>query len=232
MDNLQQQLIFFAHKYHQAEFIKDDPIQFPCQFTKQQDIEISGLLTAYISFGRRAMIIKAATRLHELMAYSPYEYVLSEKWRIDFMGDKTSFYRTLSNKDIISMMSFLFSIYKNHKTMEDWMIDNNQGLPIETLLYGLGLKKGSAQKKLNMFLRWMIRKDSPVDIGCWKKIAASELIIPLDTHVHQMALEFGITTCKTASFKTAVEITEYFKRIFPEDPCLGDFALFGMGVNR
>lgn len=232
MDDLQQQLIFFAHKYHQPEFIKDDPIQFPRQFTKQQDIEISGLLTAYISFGRRAMIIKSAKRLHELMSDSPHNYVLSEKWKNDFKEEKVSFYRTLSNRDMYTMLSFLAAVYNNYSTMEEWIIATNQGLPIQTLLHGLGLKKSSAQKKLNMFLRWMIRKDSPVDIGCWKNIDAKDLIIPLDTHVHQMALTFGITGSKAASFKTAVEITDYFKEIFPEDPCLGDFALFGMGVNR
>ena len=232
MDHLHTHLINLAHQYHQSDFIESDPIQFPRRFTQLQDIEISGLLTAYISFGRRKMIIDAAERLHTLMDHAPYKYVLSEKWKDDFKnGDKT-FYRTLANKDIASMFYFLHTVYTLHDSMQSWMIAENKGLPIETLLFGLGLSKTSAQKKLNMFMRWMIRRNSPVDIGCWTELDPRDLIIPLDTHVHQMALELGITQSKTASFKTATEITNYFKAIFPDDPCLGDFALFGFGVNR
>ena len=232
MNKLQNHLIELANCYHQPSFIGDDPIQFPCSYNRLQDIEVSGLLTAYISFGRRKMIIDAATRLHGIMEGKPYEYVVSCRWIEDFKeGDKT-FYRTLANKDIAGMFYFLHSIYAKHESLEEWIVTENKGLPIETLLDGLGLAKTSAQKKLNMFMRWMIRKDSPVDIGCWKKLHPRDLVIPLDTHVHQMALELGITKSKTASFKTAMEITNYFKSIFPEDPCLGDFALFGFGVNR
>ncbi len=232
MNKLQKQLLNLVEQYHQPEFIGDDPVQFPCRYSNLQDIEVSGLLTAYISFGRRKMIIDAAERLNDIMNQQPHQYVLSEKWKIDFKeGDKT-FYRTLANKDIAFMFHFLHQIYCQHESLEEWLIKNRCGLPIETLLYGLGFSKTSAQKKLNMFMRWMVRKGSPVDIGCWKKIDARDLIIPLDTHVHQMALELGITKSKTSSFKTALEITNYFKLIFPEDPCLGDFALFGLGVNR
>ena len=232
MNKLQNHLVELANRYHQPSFIGDDPIQFPCSYNRLQDIEVSGLLTAYISFGRRKMIIDAASRLHGIMDGKPYEYVVSCRWKEDFKeGDKT-FYRTLANKDIAGMFYFLHSIYAKHESLEEWIVTENKGLPIETLLDGLGLAKTSAQKKLNMFMRWMIRKDSPVDIGCWKKLHPRDLVIPLDTHVHQMALELGITKSKTASFKTAMEITNYFKSIFPEDPCLGDFALFGFGVNR
>ena len=232
MHPLHQQLIYLAHQYHQPEFIGDDPIQFPCAYIVQQDIEVSGLLTAYISFGRRKMIIAAAKKLDEWMNHLPSQYVLSEKWKDDFKECTQTFYRTFKNSDLAVMFHFLLTIYRESDSLETWIIQESRGLPIETLLYGLGMGKTSAQKKLNMFMRWMVRKDSPVDIGCWKRIDARELIIPLDTHVHQMALELGITKSKTASFKTAVEITDYFKEIFPEDPCLGDFALFGMGVNR
>lgn len=232
MNKLHNHLIELAHRYHQPSFIGDDPIQFPCSYSRLQDIEVSGLLTAYISFGRRKMIIDAASRLHNIMQHQPYEYVMSCRWKEDFKeGDKT-FYRTLANKDIAAMFYFLHQVYSLHSTMQEWMIAENKGLPIETLLWGLGLSKTSAQKKLNMFMRWMIRKDSPVDIGCWTDLHPRDLVIPLDTHVHQMALELGITQSKTASFKTALEITNYFKLIFPDDPCLGDFALFGFGVNR
>ncbi len=232
MSQLHQKLIHLAHRYHQPDFIGDDPIQIPYRYSLQQDNEVSGLLTAYISFGRRKMIIAYAIRLDEMMEHQPYQYVLSERWKEDFREGEKTFYRTLKNRDIAAMFHFLHTVYQEHETLEDWIIKENKGLPIETLLYGLGMGKTSAQKKLNMFMRWMVRKNSPVDIGCWQKIDARHLIIPLDTHVHQMALELGITKSKTASFKTAVEITDYFKEIFPDDPCLGDFALFGMGVNR
>ena len=83
-----------------------------------------------------------------------------------------------------------------------------------------------------MFMRWMVRNDGIVDLGLWKTVNSKDLIIPLDTHVHSMALELGITKRKTTDFKTAMEITDYFKTIWPFDPCLGDFALFGYGVNN
>lgn len=232
MDKLHQHLIELAHQYHTADFIKSDPIQFPHAYDKLQDIEISGLLTAYISFGRRSMIIDAAHRLNKIMGHQPYTYVLSKQWETDFSNSDKTFYRTLNHQKMAEMFVFLYSVYSQHESMEAWMINKSTGLPIDTLLDGLGLSKTSAQKKLNMFLRWMIRKDSPVDIGCWKQLHARDLIIPLDTHVHQMALELGITQSKTASFKTAQQITDYFKTIFPDDPCFGDFALFGFGVNR
>ena len=231
MNELQQHLIKLANQYHTVDFIQNDPIQFPHAYNKLQDIEISGLLTAYISFGRRTMIIDAAHRLNRIMNHHPHAYVLSKQWLIDFNDHKT-FYRTLNNQSMAEMFRFLHTIYTQYDSMEAWIVDQDKGSPIDTLLYGLGLSKTSAQKKLNMFLRWMIRKDSPVDIGCWKQIHPRDLIIPLDTHVHQMALELGITQSKTASFKTAQQITDYFKTIFPEDPCFGDFALFGFGVNR
>ena len=104
MNQLQKQLIALAHQYHQPVFIESDPIQFPCSYTKLQDIEVSGLLTAYISFGRRKMIIDAAQRLDTMMSRQPHAYVISGQWKEDFKeGDKT-FYRTLANKDIASML--------------------------------------------------------------------------------------------------------------------------------
>lgn len=232
MNELHAYLIQLADKYHQPEFISDDPVQFPCRYSMQQDIEVSGLLTAYISFGRRKMIIDAAERLDQIMGRQPYQYVLSGKWKEDFKEGEKTYYRTLKNRDIAAMFYFFEEVYSRCNTLEEWIIEEDKGLPIETLLYGLGFGKSSAQKKLNMFMRWMIRKDSPVDIGCWQKLHPRDLIIPLDTHVHQMALELGITKSKTGSFKTAIEITDFFREIFPDDPCLGDFALFGFGVNR
>ena len=232
MKQLHARLRALAHQYHKPEFVENDPVQFPHGYCKQQDIEISGLLTAYISFGRRVMIIDSATRLDAMMGHRPHAYVLSEAWRADFNDSRRTFYRTLNNGDMARMFEFLYGVYRDFQTMEEWILNEKRGLPIDTLLYGLGLKRSSAQKKLNMFLRWMVRKNSPVDLGCWSGVDPCELIIPLDTHVHQMALELGITKSKTASFKTAEEITEFFKVIFPDDPCLGDFALFGMGVNR
>ncbi len=232
MTKLQNHLINLANQYHQYDFIEKDPIQFPHMYTLLQDIEISGLLTAYLSFGRRSMIIDAAHRLNNLMNHQPYIYVTSQQWHKDFSDTDKTFYRTLSNGALADMFSFLYTVYQKHDSLEDWILLQNKSLPIDALLEGLGFSNKSAQKKMNMYMRWMVRKNSPVDIGCWKKINPCDLIIPLDTHVHQMALELGITQSRTASFKTALEITNYFKTIFPEDPCLGDFALFGFGVNR
>ena len=153
--------------YHRADFIQSDPVQFPHRYTLKQDIEVSGLLTAIMSFGNRKQILKKADELHGLMGDSPYQYVLSK----------------------------------------------------------------SPQKKLNMFLRWMIRRDSAVDLGIWESFDRRDLIVPLDTHVCRVAHYFKLTDAETFSLKNARQITAALAEVFPDDPCLGDFALFGLGVN-
>ena len=199
------QLLAWAREYHCAAFIQGDPVQFPHRYTQKQDIEVSGLLTAIMSFGNRRQILKKADGLHGLMGASPYRYVLSCRWKEDFLPtDRSSFYRMLSHADFYTYFARLHAAYTRFDSLED-ALSVYPGTPMEKLCAFLEVSAKSPQKKLNMFLRWMIRKES--------------------------AYLLGLTDTETFSLKNARNITEALAEVFPDDPCLGDFALFGSGVN-
>lgn len=221
----------YALQYHNSDFILTDPVQFPHRYHSKADIEISGFLTAFLSFGARPQILKAAERLDVLMEKKPLQYVLSEKWKADFCGEE-SFYRTVTKNKMAQMFYWLHTIYSNHKSMEDALLLEVKGTPVQRLCRLLGVSDKTPQKKLNMFLRWMIRRDSEVDFGIWTHFSPCELIIPLDTHVSEMAYRLELTRSRSYTLNNAKAITRALAEVFPEDPCLGDFALFGYGINR
>lgn len=221
----------YAIRYHNADFISSDPVQFPHRYHAKADIEISGFLTAFLSFGARPQILKAAERLDILMGRSPLQYVLSEEWKRDFRGEE-SFYRTVSKNRMGQMFYWLYTIYSKYTNMEDALLHEVQGTPMQRLCRLLGVSDKAPQKKLNMFLRWMIRRDSEVDFGIWAHFSPCELIIPLDTHVSDMAFRLELTQSRSYTLNNAKAITRALAEVFPEDPCLGDFALFGYGINR
>ena len=199
-----------AEVYHCAGFIASDPVQFPHRYTLKQDIEISGLLTAIMSFGNRKQILKKEE---------------------DFPSGAThSFYRMLSYADFHGYFRRLYTAYTQFGTLED-ALKVYSGIPMEKLCAFLEVSAKSPQKKLNMFLRWMIRRDSEVDLGIWESFDRKDLIVPLDTHVCRVAYYFKLTDTETFSLKNAHRITAALAEVFPDDPCLGDFALFGLGVN-
>lgn len=217
--------------YHRADFIQSDPVQFPHRYTLKQDIEVSGLLTAIMSFGNRKQILKKADELHGLMGDSPYQYVLSCQWEKDFpSGATNSFYRMLSYADFNGYFRRLYIAYTQFESLEEALM-LYPGIPMEKLCAFLEVSAKSPQKKLNMFLRWMIRRDSEVDLGGWESFDRRDLIVPLDTHVCRVAHYFKLTDTETFSLKNARQITTALAEVFPDDPCLGDFALFGLGVN-
>jgi uncharacterized protein (TIGR02757 family) len=229
---LKKRLKIWADKYHTTAFIINDPISIPdkYRYEDKRDLEISAFLTAIMSFGNRKQIIKKGMELDNTMNHQPLNYLMSKKWSVDFgINDKTSFYRTLSKAKFNDLFRCLYDIYSRYDTMEDCLIDKADGLPIERLCKTMKVTSTSPQKKLNMFLRWMIRQNSPVDFGIWKTFKAADLIIPLDTHVAQMAYNLGIINNKAYTLKNARIITEALRIVFPDDPCLGDFALFGYG---
>lgn len=222
----------WAEEYHCCDFIAADPVQFPHRYTVKEDIEISGLLTAVLSFGNRIQILKKADELDRIMGRAPLAYVLSGKWREDFPeSDGRSFYRMLSYADVRGYFEKLYRVYAAGKTLED-ALKEYKGIPMQQLCSFLGVSDRSPQKKLNMFLRWMIRTGSPVDFGIWHTMSASQLIIPLDTHVCRVAYQLGLTESASFSLNNAKKITAALEKVFPGDPCLGDFALFGYGVNH
>lgn len=231
-EDIEQKLREWAVTYHCADFIQNDPVQFPHRYTSKQDIEISGLLTAIMSFGNRSQILKKADDLHTYMGASPYQYVLSRQWEKDFpAGERSSFYRMLSYADFHSYFRRLHTAYSEYDSLED-ALQVYPGRPIEKLCSFLDVSSKSPQKKLNMFLRWMVRQGSEVDFGIWKSFDRRELVIPLDTHVCRVAYLLELTESETFSLKNAQRITAALAEVFPDDPCLGDFALFGYGVNH
>lgn len=244
-----------ATKYNTPDFIEDDPIQFPHKYKHSQvDAEISAILTSAISFGNRKQIIKAAKVIDDAFASDPIGFIRNEEYR-KFFPYGRGFYRMISNADMRLICIRLLVIIKESETIEAHLkkgftpfdesykrvpgYDKTANLPPSIIWlshrfdYVMGrVENGSPLKRINMLLRWMVRRDGIVDLGLWKNVNPKDLIIPLDTHVHRKALELGLTKRKTPDMKTAIEITDHLKEVFPDDPTLGDFALFGMGINE
>ena len=254
MNGLKEQLRYLADKYETKDFIEADPIQFPRKYCIDTDyagrimedkrnVEISGFITAWLSYGNREQIIKTANNLHILMDWQPYKYLMSKRW-MDYKESKARLYRFNTYGDFHDLLQRLFTVYMYWNSLEDAVLDEKFNLSgktpyiyqLQTIFYAVfGIpttSEKSACKRLAMFLRWMIRRDSPVDMGIWERCQPEKLIIPLDTHVHRQALNLGITKRKSADMRTAQEITDYFSDIFPGDPAKGDFALFGYGVSN
>lgn len=233
---IKQQLIEWADKYESLSFVANDPVQFPRKHIGKR-AEISGFITSWLSFGNRKAIIKAADWLDKDFCGDPYCWVMTKQYNL-YYNDHRTFYRLFSYDDIYKLGKRLNELYNDFERMEDMVAQPNK-TPLEALSdYFKGINgvpdhnKGSACKRLCMFLRWMVRTDSSVDMGIWEKISPDNLIIPLDTHVHRMALELGLTSRKQADMRTAIEITNAMREVFPNDPAKGDFALFGYGVEH
>lgn len=231
-ESIKNQLRLWADIYQTPDFIPNDPVQFPHRYKLKQDIETSGLLTALISFGNRSQILKKADTLMEIMGASPYGYVKSERWKSDFPYDKyESFYRMIPYSAMYGYFDLLHDAYAASETLESYLCEQFCGSPMERLCTFLGVSAKSPQKKINMFLRWMIRTGSPVDFGLWQNFSKADLIIPLDTHVCRVAHKLGLTSKPTFSLTNARNITLSLAEVFPGDPVKGDYALFGAGVN-
>lgn len=240
-DNLKR----WAEQYETAEFIQSDPVQFPHRYDSRVNIEISAFVTAWIAWGSRKQIIQKADFIdREIFKGAPYHYIMGtdygykkQDWN-QYKGDKTNFYRTFTYADFHDLCARLFDVYTSAESMEAALLKNDKK-PLEALQSLFGDVKGipdmetkSGCKRLCMFLRWMCRPNSPVDFGLWTICDPRNLIIPLDTHVHKQALRLGLVTRRTPDLQTAIEITDRFAEIFPDDPTKGDFALFGYGVNN
>lgn len=244
-------LEFYYKKYNTIDFIKDDPISIPHKYLKKQDIEISAFWTSVIAWGRRNMIMKNANRLFDLMDNAPYDFIINheEKDRERFLDFK---HRTFQPTDTLYFLEFLQWYYKNNDSLENAFTDslNEDDLNIEPALIGFHnlffsledaphrTKKHiptpvrkSTCKKLNMFLRWMVRKDkNGVDFGIWDNIKTSQLMIPIDVHVERIARNLGLLSRKQRDWKAVVELTNNLREIDEKDPIKYDFALFGYGV--
>ncbi len=243
MDN--KQIIELADKYETKEFINDDPIQFPHRYSSIQDIEISGFVTAWLSFGNRKLFIRVCNIIDDAFqkAGGPYKYILGDSWNV-YKDSNETLYRWEKKKDFYDMCFSLHKLYITYYTMQEMVVKTSSKFkPYYQNVYVQALynyfdncgkigSKTSACKRLHMFLRWMVRKNSPVDIGIWNDIDAEYMQIPLDVHSFNTAREFGYTRSTTPSAKAVFEITYNFKSIFPKDPSRGDFVLYGYDLSK
>lgn len=231
-----------ADKYETPKFIENDPIQIPHGHTDKRDIEISAFVTSWISWGNRTSIIRTADFIdRDIFKCRPYEFIMNLRNFEDFQDDARKIYRTFAYSDFYNLCYMLHGIYSTNNDMEEYIDDAMYDLALHHPMFALsdyffGVKgipyweKKSSCKRLNMFLRWMCRKNSPVDFGIWD-YDPKDLIIPLDVHVMRAIRTLGLTQRMSPSFKTAVEVTASMTDVFPNDPCRGDFALFGYGKD-
>ena len=224
---LKDRLRQWADTYNNPEYFREDPIAFPREFASRgaclKDIEIAAVFAAHFAWGRRSMIVRDCTRLFDEMGWRPYDYVMKGCWRCD----AASAHRTVRWSEVASICARLKEYYSGHDSLEG--LDAGQ---IRTGVYGQKEDPKAANKKINMMRRWMVRRDGKVDLGLWKDTDPATLVIPLDVHVYQEAEALGLTDRRQKDLRTAVQITDAFREIWPADPCLGDFALFGYGINK
>lgn len=234
-------------QYQTKEFIADDPVSIPHRFSKQQDIEIAGLLSASIAWGNRKAILKSASVMMDLLNNAPYDFV-SNASPADINALNRFVYRTFQLDDLPGFVRGLQSIYRSHDSLECIFTPRND----ETVREGIArfrnamiphleprtykhiadVHKGAAGKRLNMFLRWMVRPSVyGVDFGLWKSIKPSQLMIPLDVHTANVGRTLGLLKRRQNDWKAVEELTAVLRGFDPDDPVKYDFALFGIGVN-
>jgi len=237
-----------AFKYNQPYFIETDPIQVPKTFAGKEDIEIAAFLTATIAWGNRQSIIKNATKLIALMENEPHDFVLNHS-ASDLKILEKFVHRTFNGSDCIYFIRSLKNIYQNHGGLqlvfENGFRKENQVKSALSEFYNVffeiggersrkhvsNVEKGASAKRLNMFLRWMVRKDKTgVDFGLWSGIPQSELLLPLDIHTGNVARKLGLLQRNSNDWKAVVEVTQTLCQFDLADPIKYDFALFGLGA--
>jgi len=240
-----------AAEYNQLSFIKDDPVCIPHQFTKKQDIEIAGFFAALFAWGNRTTIINKSKELLGLMDNAPHDFCVQHS--ATELQKLLSFkHRTFNATDVLYFVLFLQHHYSLSNTLEtaftQWMgkHDENttealngfqryffslQDAPVRTRKHIASPQKNSTCKRLNMYLRWMVRRDKKgIDFGLWKRISPAQLVCPIDVHVARVAKRFNLLQRKQLDWQAAVELTDYLRTLDPKDPVKYDFALFGLGA--
>jgi uncharacterized protein (TIGR02757 family) len=252
-DQLEDFLNDKVAQYNRPDFIKNDPIVIPHKFSKQQDIEIAGFWAAVLAWGQRITIINKCRELFDTMDNAPHDFMLNHK-ESDLKKFMSFKHRTFNATDTLYFIEFFKNYYASHTSLEEAFakgldIDDKNienGLvnfhetffdhplaPSRTKKHIATPARKSACKRLNMFLRWMVRKDNNgVDFGLWNKIKPGQLVCPCDLHVDRVARKLGLITRKQTDWITAVELTENLKKFDPNDPVKYDFALFGLGIEE
>jgi uncharacterized protein (TIGR02757 family) len=239
-----------ADQYNQPSFIKNDPVSIPHLFTKKQDIEIAGLFAAIFAWGNRTTIIAKSKELMQRMDNAPHQFITQcrEKDLKNLAGFK---HRTFNESDLLYFVEFLQQHYTRNASLENAFAGSltKKSATIQEALNGFrkyfflqehekrtekhiaSPEMSSSCKRLNMFLRWMVRRDNKgVDFGIWKNIAPSQLVCPIDLHVARVAKKLGVLKRKQTDWQAAMELTEYLRTLDKNDPVKYDFALFGLGA--
>ena len=223
-----------ASKNETAGFISGDPIQFPHRYSKNQDIEVSAFVSQWIAYGSRKVFLKVLEHIHAVMDSKggPWNYVNGTDWQ-EYAGCDNVMYRFNKWSDFAVLCSILHDWYKTHVSLQDLATDAHAMTFVDNLarlmqdVPGVPLPGSrSANKRIWMFLRWMVRQNSVVDFGIWHKINQAELLVPVDTHVLQSARKLGLITSNSASLSCAGLLSEQMDLVFPGDPAKADFALF------
>jgi uncharacterized protein (TIGR02757 family) len=235
--------------YNQPSFILQDPVSIPHHFTVKQDVEISGLFAAVLAWGNRTTIINNCNKLMGWMDNAPYEFVVNHQ-APDLKPFMHFAHRTFNATDLLYFLSFLQYHYRQHDSLEKAFTPKKYpGETVEQALihfhnYFFSIEhpertkkhiatpaRKSACKRLNMYLRWMVRKDSHgVDFGIWKEIKMSQLVCPLDVHVGRVARRLGLLENENANWQNALHLTSQLRQLNPDDPAVYDYALFGLGM--
>lgn len=239
-----------ALQYNHPAFIELDPIQIPHLYEEKEDIEIAGFLAATISWGKRVSIIKSAQKMMKFMGNSPFDFVLNHKEEhLDRMAGFV--HRTFNSIDLVYFIQALRQLYLNKHGLEGvfrkYQTDSSLQAaihhlkreffsmphPVRTLKHLPDPMKGSAAKRINMYLRWMVRKDhAGVDFGLWKSISPSKLSCPLDIHTGTVARKLGLLKRSQNDARAVRELDAVLRSFDPEDPVKYDFALFGLGISE
>lgn len=245
---------FLDHKvrqYNRGTFIHNDPICIPHSYTKPQDIEIAGLWAAVLAWGQRKTIIEKCRTLLAMMDHAPHDFVLHHQPR-DLEPLLQFKHRTFTATDTLYFVRFLRHYYQRYTTLEDAFLQGMspqdattssgiahfhqlffslEGAPARTRKHVATPERRSACKRINMFLRWMVRRDGcGVDFGLWQRIEPHQLICPCDVHVGRVARKLGLVSRKYTDWQAALELTDRLRVLCPTDPVKYDFALFGLGV--
>lgn len=245
-EEIKQRLRELADKYENSAFLQSDPSQFLRWYKNQADVEIASFVAAMLSFGNRKQFIPKIQFIFETADKSGgiFLWIKNGAFEKDFCassGDNDEkFYRFYSYEEMKNLFQAFKSLLEKNRTFGEFVKKFDAGKnPADAISAAfenckiVPKGKNSANKRVNMFLRWMVRQNSPVDLGLWNWILPEDLIIPLDTHVIQEAEKLRlIPENSPASMKTAQKITVQLKQIWPDDPCKGDFALFGLGVDE
>lgn len=237
-----------VEQYNQPRFIDSDPIQVPHSFSKKEDIEIAAFLTATIAWGNRKSIINNAKRMMDYLDNAPFEFIMQHD-DSDLTRLKSFVHRTFNGDDLIQFVQSLQHIYKNHNGLEFVFSANAKDFSTQHSIHNFkniffeidhlprtrkhvsDPMKNSAAKRINMFLRWMARKDnSGVDFGIWNSFSPALLSCPLDVHSGNVARKLGLLTRKQNDGKALAELDAALRTLDKEDPVKYDFALFGLGV--